>query len=101
MADLPSQPVPSVEELDRLSTDELRHRAFARAEHRRDVGFFWDLIRHLPPAEGVAAEDASAGNITGGIAEAVEAVRELFGSDLGDAEPLVRAKFIDYLRQPL
>ena len=27
-----------------------------------------------------------------------EAVRELFGSDLGDAEPFVRARFIDYLR---
>ncbi|HET7530563.1 MAG TPA: hypothetical protein VFJ98_06350 [Mycobacteriales bacterium] len=92
--------VPSVEELDQLSTDELRQRAFERAETRHDVGFFWDLVRHLPPAENVAAEDASAGHITGGIAEAVEAVRELFGGDLGDAEPLVRARFIDYLREP-
>ena len=90
--------VPSVEELDALSTDELRHRAFERAERRHDVGFFWDLIRHLPPTGDVATEDASAGNITGGIAEAVEAVRELFGSGLGDAEPFVRARFIDYLR---
>ena len=93
--------VPSVEELDRLSTEELRQRAFDRAESRRDVGFFWDLIRHLPPAENVATEDASAGNITGGIAEAIEAVREMLGnSDLGEVEPLVRARFIDYLREP-
>lgn len=92
--------VPTVEELDALSTEELRRRAFERAEQRRDVGFFWDLVRHLPPTESVAAEDASAGNITGGIAEAVEAVRELLGGDLGDAEPLVRARFIDYLRTP-
>ena len=92
--------VPSVEELDRLSTEELRQRAFDRAESKRDVGFFWDLIRHLPPAENVAAADASAGHITGGIAEAIETVRELFGGDLGDAEPLVRARFIDYLREP-
>lgn len=90
----------SVDELEGLPTEDLRRRAFDRAERRHDVGFFWDLIRHLPPAEGVASEDASSGNITGGIAEAVEAVRELFGSDLGDAEPLVRAKFIDYLREP-
>ena len=92
--------VPSVEALDALSTEDLRKRAFELAESRRDVGFFWDLIRHLPPTGDVASEDASAGNITGGIAEAVEAVRELFGKDLGDAEPFVRARFIDYLRSP-
>jgi hypothetical protein len=91
--------VPSVEELDELPTDELRRRAFDRAESKRDVRFFWDLIRHLPPTEGVAAEDGSAGNITGGIAEAVEAARELVGGDLGPMEPLVRARFIDYLRR--
>jgi hypothetical protein len=92
--------VPSVEELDRLSTEELRQKAFDRAESKRDVGFFWDLVRHLPSAETAGTEDGSAGNITGGIAESVEAVRELFGHDLGDAEPLVRARFIDYLREP-
>lgn len=86
------------DDLDALSTDELRHRAFARAEHRRDVGFFWDLIKHLRATQGIAGEDASSGNITGGIAEAVEVIRELLGRDLGDAEPLVRARFIDYLR---
>jgi hypothetical protein len=91
--------LPSVEELDRLSTDELRQRAFERAENKRDVGFFWDLLRHLPPTENVAVEDASAGHITGGIAEAIEAVREMFGHDLGEVEPLVRARFIDYLRE--
>jgi hypothetical protein len=89
---------PSVDELDRLSTDELRHRAFDRAEHHRDVGFFWDLLKHLRPTGDIASEDASAGNITGGIAEAVEAVRELLGRGLGDQEPMVRARFIDYIR---
>ena len=91
--------VPSVEELDQLSTDELRQRAFDRAESKRDVAFFWDLVRHLPAAENVAAEDASAGHITGGIAEAIETVRELLGHDLGEMEPLLRARFIDYLRE--
>ena len=91
--------VPSVEELDRLSTEELRQRAFERAESKRDVGFFWDLLRHMPQTESVAGEDGSAGNITGGIAEAIEAVREMFGHDLGEIEPLVRARFIVYLRE--
>ena len=90
---------PTVDELDRLSTEELRQRAFERAEHHRDVGFFWDLIKHLPSADDIATEDASSGHITGGIAEAVEAVRELMGRDLGDTEPLIRARFIDYIRK--
>jgi hypothetical protein len=90
---------PTVDELDRLSTEELRQRAFDRAEKHHDVGFFWDLIKHLPPSEDIASEDASSGNITGGLADAVELVRELMGRDLGDAEPLVRARFIDYIRK--
>ena len=90
---------PSVDELDQLSTEELRRRAFDRAEERRDVGFFWDLVKHLDATQDLAREDGSAGHLTGGIAEAVEVVRELLGHDLGDAEPLVRARFIDYLRE--
>lgn len=89
---------PSVEELDALPTEELRQRAFDRAEERHDAGFFWDLLRHLPGTEAVAAEDGSPGNISGGIAEGLAAVRELVTGDLGDLEPLVRARFIDYLR---
>jgi hypothetical protein len=87
----------SVEKLDALPTEELRERAFTRAEHRLDIGFFWDLVKHLPASEAMADEDASFGNITGSITEVTEAVRELFGRDLGGEEPLFRARFIDYL----
>ena len=90
---------PTVEELDQLSTEELRQRAFDRAEHHHDVGFFWDLIKHLPSADDIATEDASSGHITGGITEVIDVVRELMGRGLGDTEPLVRARFIDYLRK--
>lgn len=90
---------PSVEELDQLSTEQLRQRAFDRAEHHHDIGFFWDLIKHLPSADDIATEDASSGHITGGITEAIDVVRELMGRGLGDTEPLVRARFIDYLRK--
>lgn len=89
---------PSVEELDQLSTEQLRQQAFALAEQRRDVGFFWDLVKHLEPSHDLAREDGSSGHVTGGIAEAIEVVRELLGRNLGDTEPLVRARFIDYLR---
>jgi hypothetical protein len=91
---------PTASALDELSTDELRSRAFERAEHRHDVGFFWDLLTHLRAAPELAGEDASSGNITGGVAELVELIREFLGRDLGEQEPLVRARFIDYLSRP-
>src|SRR3954451_13161318 len=90
--------VPTVEELDRLPTEELRRQAFDRAEHHHDLGFFWDLVRHLPPSEDIASEDGSSGNITGSLTEVVEIVREMTGRDLGEAEPLLRARFISYIR---
>jgi len=91
---------PSVEELDQLSTEQLRRRAFEQAEQRHDVGFFWDLVKHLEPSRDLAQDDGSMGHISGGLAEVAEVVRELFGHGLGDNEPLVRARFIDYLRSP-
>lgn len=89
-------------DLDALSTEELRHRAFELAEHRHDVRFFWDLVRHLPAAVDVATEDGSAGNITASITETVEMVRGLFGKgeDYGAVEPLLRARYLDYLTTP-
>ena len=87
-------------QLDALTTEELRQRAFSLAEHKHDVGFFWDVVKHLPESGALASEDGSLGNITGSLIETVQAAREVFGGhldQLGAAEPLLRAKFIDYL----
>lgn len=89
---------PGIAELDRLDTDELRERAVTRAERRRDVGFFWDLLRHLAPAQEIAVEDGSPGHIGATFTELIELVREVSGNGYGDLEPLYRARFIDYLR---
>ena len=88
----------TTDSLDALSTEELRRRAFALAERRRDVRFFWDVVRHLPSSADIGSEDGSAGHITGSIPELLELLRELFGKGLGDAEPLLRARYLDYLR---
>jgi hypothetical protein len=86
-------------DLDDLPTDELRSRAFAKAEHGHDVRFFWDVATHLRAARAIAGEDGSSGAITGSITEAVGLVRELMGrAPLGEDEPLLRARFLDYLR---
>ncbi len=84
--------------LDDLSTEALRRKAFEKAQAAHDLGFFWDLARHLGASQALAAEDGSGGGITGSISELVELGRELLGKDLGDDEPLVRARFLQYLR---
>lgn len=85
-------------DLDALPTEELRQLAFDRAKDAHDVGFFWDLVKHLRASQSLAAEDGSSGALTGSVSEAFELVRELMGKGLGDDEPLLRARFLDYLR---
>jgi hypothetical protein len=92
--------VSDLHDLDALSTEQLRAKAFSKAEHDHDVGFFWDIATHLRSARAIAGEDGSSGAITGSIAEAVTLVREMMGKQpLGEDEPLLRARFLDYLRE--
>ena len=80
--------------------DELREKAFALAEKRHDVGFFYDLYRHTPAINATADEGGSLGDIGGSILELVSAARETFGEEnVGDMQPLFVAKFATYLRQ--
>jgi hypothetical protein len=83
-------------ELDALSTEELRERAFARARKQRDVGFFWDLFTHVPHGQD-EPQDGWLGSLAASVDDAVALWREVTDHDYGEAEPLVRAAFIDYL----
>jgi hypothetical protein len=87
----------SLAELDALSTEELRKRAFAKARHSADVGFFWSLITHLPHADDAESLDGSLGSVGASVDDAVALWRELTGHGYGESEPLLRAAFIDYL----
>ena len=87
------------EQLESLTTEQLRQRAFDKAEKAKDVGFFWDLVKHMRASSTIAGEDGSSGAITGSITELVHLVRELMGKEsFGDDEPLLRARFVDYLQ---
>lgn len=92
--------VPSFAELDALSTDELRARAIEQARHRHDLSFFWDLVKHLPAAGDTADGDASSGGTFETLQDAIELFREMRAGDFGDREPMVRERFISYLRTP-
>jgi hypothetical protein len=85
------------DKLDALSTEELRERAFAIAMKRRDIAFFWSLIKHLPHADDTESLDASLGAVGASVADAVALWRELTGHEYGEREPLLRAAFIDYI----
>ncbi|GIJ28200.1 hypothetical protein Vqi01_33620 [Micromonospora qiuiae] len=87
----------SFEELDVLSTEELRERAFALARENRDVGFFWSVLRHLPNADEAAALDGAPNSVGPTIDEAVALWREMTGHGYEESAPLLRAAFIDYL----
>jgi hypothetical protein len=91
---------PSVAELDQMSTHQLRDLAFSRAEHRRDVGFFWDLVKHLRGSEDVGSDDGSLGGLGESVTGLIELVNELLGHYDGSLEPLLRARYIDYVRSP-
>ncbi|HEY3503236.1 MAG TPA: hypothetical protein VGN37_10710 [Actinocatenispora sp.] len=87
-----------LDDLDQLSTEELRERAFALAHSRHDRHFFWDLIRHLPHAQESNLLDDSTGSIGEFLDEVIGMWREFTGHEqYGEAEPLMRARFIDYL----
>ena len=82
-----------------LPYDELRDKAFALAEHRHDVSFFYDLYRHTPAMTAMAAEGGSLGETSGSLIEIVKAAREAFGSgSVGDLQPLFVARYATYLR---
>jgi len=85
-------------DLDQLTTEELRRRAFDKAQAAHDFGFFWDLIRHTRGSRAILGEDGSSGALTGTISELISVSRELLGHELGDDEPLLRARFLEYLR---
>ena len=86
-------------DLDALSTEELRERAFTRARERRDVGFFWSVFKHLPDSDEASALDGAPNSVGPTVDEFVALWRELTGHGSAEQEPLLRAAFIDYLQK--
>lgn len=85
-------------DLSALSTEDLRERAFALARQRHDWAFFRDVLRHLPHAAEGDLIDGSGGSIGEFVDEVIGLWREFTGHlRYGEAEPLLRARFIDYL----
>lgn len=87
--------------LEDLPFDELRHRAFHKAERKLDLGFFTDVFSHMPGMVQIEGEGGDLGAVGGTFIETVRAVREMFGEgDLDETTTtLLRARFVTYLRE--
>lgn len=87
--------------LEDLPFDELRQRAFHRAEKHLDVGFFTDLFSHMPGMVAIEGEGGDLGAVGGTFIETVRAVKQMFGDNELDetTETLLRARFVTYLRE--
>ena len=87
--------------LEDLPFDELRQRAFKRAERHLDVGFFTELYSHMPGMAAIQGEGGDLGATGGTVIESVRAFREMFGDNEVDetTEALLRVRFVSYLRE--
>lgn len=87
--------------LEDLPFDELRHRAFHRAEKHMDIGFFTDLFSHMPGMVAIEGEGGDLGAVGGTFIETVRAVKQMYGDNELDetTEALLRARFVTYLRE--
>jgi hypothetical protein len=88
--------VPTRQELESLSSEELYDRATKTALRHGDVRFFWELLEALPAAEAAA----------GHLDEAEADVQSLFArlndfktAGEGDVADALRPLYIDYLEK--
>lgn len=86
--------MPTFEELDRLSTKELRDRAFRVARHGLDLGFFWRLIEYAPVAEAIGGHTEHAQADVLSLSATVE---DAINSGEDEVEDALRPVYIEYL----
>jgi hypothetical protein len=82
------------QELDKLSTGQLRDRAFRVARHRLDIAFFWRLIEYAPVAEAIGGHTRHAQADVLSLSATVE---DAINSGESDVEDALRPIYIDYL----
>jgi hypothetical protein len=88
--------VPTREELEQLTSDELHDRAMHVALRHADIAFLWRLLRALPAAEAA----------TGDLDEAKSDVQSLYGRvndlrrlDKPEIEDALRPLYVEYLEK--
>jgi hypothetical protein len=84
------------EDLEKLSSKELHHRAVRLAEHRLDLGFLWRLVKTVPVAEAAAGHlDKAEADIA--VGDLIPLLSDLDHADEGDLADALRPLYIEYL----
>lgn len=86
--------MPTLEELERLSTKELQERAFHLARRRLDVRFFWNLLEVAPAAEAAAGHEDEA---EVDVLSFSERVADVVNPDTAEEADAFRPIYIEYL----
>jgi hypothetical protein len=82
--------------LDSLSSEALHHLAVAYAKRHLDVGFFWELMQLLPPAEAAAGElDEAEADVLRLSAHA----DDITDAGRGEIAEMLRPFYLEYLRR--
>jgi hypothetical protein len=88
--------VPSIDELEKLSTKDLHERAFRLARRRLDVRFFWNLLEVAPAAEAAAGHEDEA---EVDVLSLSERVADVVNPDTTEEADAFRPIYIEYLLQ--
>ena len=89
-------PVSTPENLDQLSTAELRDRAFSRARRHLDVRFFWNLLEAAPAAEAAADH---IGESKADILSFSQRVEDVVNPDTPEEAEAFRPIYLEYLKE--
>jgi hypothetical protein len=86
--------MPTFQELDKLTTKELRDRAFDLAKGRLDVRFFWNLLEAAPAAEAAAGHEDEA---EVDVLSLSERVADVVNPDSPEEAEAFRPLYLEYL----
>jgi hypothetical protein len=81
-------------ELETLTSKELHDRAFARAERRLDLRFFYNLTESLPAAAAVSGDTIRSNS---DIFAVRGLMNDIMGSGEGELAETLRPVYIEYL----
>jgi hypothetical protein len=86
--------VPTRDELDLLSSQELHDRATRLAWRRLDVGFLWDLLKTIPEARAALGDEERSET---DIMRPLALLNDLVDADRGNLAEALRPLYVDYL----
>jgi hypothetical protein len=88
--------MPTAEELERLSSQELHDQAMDLAKSRGDVRWLWRLMKSIPAAEA-AMGDVDEASMD--VVSTVHAIHDFVHDDEGKLADALRPMYIEYLAE--